>query len=300
MHFTIQGGFTTTLPSIYQPYDLQHVHLPQFFSAYARKWRDITYAALCKQARCVVVMSSWVKDDVARHLHLDPGRVRVIPWAPVTEAYPVPTDADLAAAKARFRLPEAFALYPAQTFPHKNHLRLIEAIDIARRRGTPIHLVCPGKQNEHYAVIAREVRKRGLDDLVSFPGYITPLELQSLYRLARFLVFPSLFEGGGMPIFEAYEAGIAVACSNVTCLPKQVGDAGLVFPPNDATAIADAIIRLWQDERLRAELVARGKDRVTRFTWTRTARTYRALYRQIAGRQLSEEDRALLDQAPDT
>jgi glycosyltransferase involved in cell wall biosynthesis len=300
MHFTIPGAFLTTTPNLYQVYDLQHLHLPQFFSPYARKWRDVSFARYSSQARCVTVMSTWVKDDVVGHMKLAPAKVRVIPWAAVTEAYPVPTPADLAAAKAKLRLPDSFALYPAQTFPHKNHIRLVEAIDVARRRGTSIHLVCAGKQNEHYAEIRREIERRELGDLVTFVGFISPLELQCLYRLARCLVFPSLFEGGGMPVFEAFEAGVPVTCSIVTCLPKQTGDAAVLFEPRDAEAIADGLLRLWNDATLRATLVTRGTERVKRFTWRRTALLCRALYRQVAGRPLSAEDNALLDQAPDT
>jgi glycosyltransferase involved in cell wall biosynthesis len=300
MHFTLQSGFRTAIPSIYQPYDLQHVHLPQFFSAYARKWRDVTYAALARQAAAVVVMSSWVKEDVVRHLELPPHKVQVVPWAPVTEEYPAPAEADLTAARARFALPPTFALYPAQTFPHKNHLALIEAVARLRDRGTTIPVVCPGKQNEHFPRLAREVRRRGVEGLVSFPGYVSPLELRCLYRLARALVFPSLFEGGGMPIFEAFAAGLPVACSNVTCLPEQAGDAALLFDARDPDSLAAALDRLWADASLRETLTRRGTERVARFTWAHTARVYRALYRRVAGRPLADEDRALLEAPPAT
>lgn len=300
MHFTIQGGFRTSIPSIYQPYDLQHVHLPRFFPAYGRKWRDVTYAELSRQARRVVVMSSWVRDDVVRHLHLPPEKVQVIPWAPVTEEYPAPGEADVAATRARLGLPARFALYPAQTFPHKNHLALVQAVAIARGRGEEVHVVCPGRQSAHFARVAAEVRRLGVEDLVSFPGYVSPLELRCLYRLATLLVFPSLFEGGGMPVFEAFAAGVPVACSDVTCLPAQAGDAAILFDPCDPPAIADAMARLWSDASLRATLVRRGAARVARFTWVRTARTYRALYRLVGGRPLGDEDRALLDAPPET
>jgi glycosyltransferase involved in cell wall biosynthesis len=300
MHFTLQGGFRTAVPSIYQPYDLQHVHLPQFFSAYGRKWRDVTYGELCRQARSVVVMSTWVKEDVVRQLRLAPQKVRVIPWAPVTEEYPAPADADLAVARARFGLPPAFAVYPSQTFPHKNHLALLEAVAAARTRGAEVHVVCPGKQSDHFPNIARRARALGVDHLVTFPGYVTPLELRSLYRLATLLVFPSLFEGGGMPVFEAFAAGVPVACSDVTCLPAQAGDAALLFDPRVPGAIAEALLRLWNDPVLRHTLAQRGAERVKRFTWVRTAKTYRALYRHVAQRTLSEEDRALLEAPPDT
>lgn len=300
MHFTTQAGFRTELPSIYQPYDLQHVHLPQFFSSYGRKWRDETYATLAGAATAVVVMSTWVKEDVVRHLGLSPDKVRVISWAPVTEEYPEPSPADLEATRRKFALAQAFALYPAQTFPHKNHLALLDAVAAAVRDGVDLRVVCSGKQTDAYGRIERRIHALGLDDRVSFVGYVSPLELRCLYRLARFVVFPSLFEGGGMPVFEAFSAGVPVACSAVTCLPRQVGDAAILFDPRVPGDIAGAMTRLWRDAALRSELARRGRDRVAGFTWDRTARTYRALYRRIGGRNLTAEDRALLEAPPET
>jgi len=110
-------------------------------------------------------------------------------------------------------------------------------------------------------------------------------------------VFPSLFEGGGFPVIEAFLEGTAVACSNVTSLPEYGGDAVLLFDPNSSTSIAEAVARLWTDDALRADLRAKGSRRVTTFNWDKTARTYRALYRKVAGRSLSEEDRELLRKA---
>jgi glycosyltransferase involved in cell wall biosynthesis len=300
MHFTVQDGFRTSLPTIYQPYDLQHLHLPQFFTPYVRRWRAQRYGELAAAARAVVVMSSWVKEDVVRQLAIPAEKVVVIPWAPVTKEYPAPSEQEVAATRARLRLPPAFALYPAQTYPHKNHLGLVDALALARRRGIDLHVVCPGKRSDHYREVERHARRREVADRLTFPGYVSPLELQCLYRLARMVVFPSLFEGGGMPIFEAFAAGVPVACSNVTCIPTQAGDAAVLFDPADPAAIADAMIRLWDDGALRAELARRGAQRVARFTWDRTARTYRALYRRIGGRALAPDDAALLDGPPET
>jgi glycosyltransferase involved in cell wall biosynthesis len=300
MHFTVQDGFRTALPTIYQPYDLQHVHLPQFFSPYVRRWRAQRYGALAAAARAVVVMSSWVKDDVVRQLAVPAEKVMVIPWAPVTQEYPVPSQQEVAALRTRLELPATFALYPAQTYPHKNHLALVDAIRVARSRGVDLHVVCPGKQNDHYPAIARHARRLGVAGRITFVGYVTALELQCLYRLARMVVFPSLFEGGGMPIFEAFATGVAVACSNVTCIPQQAGDAAVLFDPSDPASIAEAMVRLWNDDALRAELARRGAQRVARFTWDRTARTYRALYRRIGGRALTADDSALLQRPPET
>lgn len=295
MHFTAQEAFLTGLPSIYHPHDLQHLHLPQFFTARERRDRELMYRAFCAQAAMVAVSSEWTRRDVVRQYGLPEEKVQVVPLAPPIAAYPVPTADDLRAARARFRLPEAFLLYPAQTWPHKNHLGLLEALAIlGRAHGITAPLVCSGTLNSFFPVVERRVRELRLADQVQFVGFVSPLELQALYRLCRAVVIPTRFESASFPVWEAFLAGAPIACSNVTALPEQAGDAALVFDPDRPEEMADAIARLWTDGALREQLAARGRARVGRYSWERTARIFRAHYRRIGGRPLGDEDRELL------
>lgn len=297
MHFAMQGGFRTRLPTIYVPHDLQHLHLPELFTPEEHAWRAGLYRPMCEQARVTVALSRWGKEDLVRSFGLPPEKVRVIGWAPILAAQPEPTPADLAALRARHRLPEAFALFPAQSFKHKNHLGLLTALARLRdREGLRVPLVLAGRQNDHFPLIARAIRRLRLSDQVQALGFVTPLELHGLYRLARLLVFPSRFEGFGMPVIEAFHAGVPVATSSASCLREIAGDAALLFDPSSAEAMADAVGRLWREERLRAELAARGLLRSRAYTWDRVARSYRALYRQLAGRPLDAEDQRLLEE----
>lgn len=294
VHFPFQSGFLTDVPSIYHPHDLQHLHLPAFFERKERRRREIVYRALCGRAAVVAVTSSWVKRDVVSQYGLPEERVRVIPLAPVVGTYPQPGPEDLARVRRERSLPPAFAFFPAQTWPHKNHLRLLRALALLRDRHGAIPLVCSGRLTAHHAMLVKEARRLRLEDEVRFVGFVSPLELQALYRLARCVVVPTLFEAASFPLWEAFENGVAAACSDVTSLPEQAGDAALLFDPRDEGAIAAALGRLWTDERLRATLVERGRARVAAFTWDRTARTFRAHYRRIAGRPLTGEDERLL------
>ena len=121
-----------------------------------------------------------------------------------------------------------------------------------------------------------------------------PEELRAIYKLSKFVIVPSLFEAASAPVFEAWYEGVPVACSTVTSLPEQAGDAALLFDPYSVDAIANTVRRMATDERLRRELTHKGRRRLMDFSWERTAKAYRAVYRLAAKRPLTEEDRWLL------
>jgi glycosyltransferase involved in cell wall biosynthesis len=299
MHFPIQDAFTTEIPSIYQPHDLQHLHLPELFSSWERDRREVIYRAHCERARLVVAMTSWGRRDFIHSYDLPQDKVTVVPGGSVLREYPAPTPAGLDRLRSRLSLPESFLLYPAQTWPHKNHELLLEALARIRdERGVAIPLVCPGKQTRHFRHIQGVVERLGLAGSSSFPGFVSSLELRGLYELATALVFPSRFEGWGLPVCEAFDAGLPVASSSATGLPDVVGDAGLLFDPDDVDDMARQLHRLWSDAELRRSLSERGRKRAAEFSFDHTARLFRAHYRQLAHRSLTEEDRILLASPP--
>jgi len=296
VHFPFQSGTSTPLPTIYQPWDLQHRHLPEFFSPSTIRWREETYRALCANATLIVTASRWTKRDVIGAYGVPPERIAVVNVPPPLSAYqPLPDDR-LPEVAARLGLPSRFLLYPAQAWPHKNHLRLVAAVGRLRERGLDVPVVSTGRISDTVAEIEREAARLGVPELIRFTGFVVPSDLDAVYRLAAGLVFPSLFEGWGLPIVEAFASGVPVACSNVTSLPDLAGDAAIVFEPTDVDAIAAAMEILWTDEARRDELVRRGRARVARLTWPSTARRLRAHYRRILGSALTDDDRAILAQ----
>ena len=299
MHFPIQDAFMTEVPSIYQPHDLQHLHLPDLFSSWERARREVIYRTHCERAALVVAMTSWGRHDFIDSYRLSPEKVAVVPGGSVIREYPAPAPYDLDALRRGFSLPESFLLYPAQTWPHKNHGRLLEAIARVRdESGVTIPLICPGKQTRDYRQIKELIDRLGLAETTSFPGFVSSLELRGLYELATALVFPSRFEGWGLPICEAFDAGLPVVSSNATGLPDVVGDAGLLFDPDDVAEMARQMHRLWTDAELRESLREKGMKRAAEFSFDHTARLFRAHYRQVGHRSLTEEDRILLAGRP--
>jgi glycosyltransferase involved in cell wall biosynthesis len=299
IHFPFQDAFTTEIPSLYQPHDLQHLHLPELFSGWERARREAIYRTHCERAALVVAMTSWGRRDFIESYALPPEKVTVVPGGSVLREYPAPTPADLDRLRSRLELPDSFLLYPAQTWPHKNHENLLEALARIRdESGVTIPLVCPGKQTRHYRRIRELVDRLRLAGTTSFPGFVSSLELRGLYELGTALVFPSRFEGWGLPICEAFDAGLPVASSTATGLPDVVGDAGLLFDPEDVAEMASQLHRLWTDEALQADLRERGRKRSPEFSFDHTAQLFRAHYRQLSGRRLAEQDRILLAAPP--
>jgi glycosyltransferase involved in cell wall biosynthesis len=298
MHLTRQDGFITTVPTIYHPHDLQHLHLPDYFTRRERAAREVTYRALSAQARIVAVASNWVRNDLIVNFGLDPDRIHVVPLAPPIQSYPEPSRADEERVRSALALPREFVLYPAQTWPHKNHVALLRALATVRRRhGLQVPLVCSGQTTAYLRTIQAHVDHLGLTGLVSFVGFASPMELVCLYRMCRAVVIPTMFEAASFPMFEAFALSAPVACSNVTSLPEQAGDAALLFDPESLEEIADAIWRLWTEPALREAMIARGHRRIGSRTWRDVARTFRAHYRWIGGRELMEEDRDLVSRS---
>jgi glycosyltransferase involved in cell wall biosynthesis len=295
MHFTHQSAFRTNLPNIYHPWDLQHLHFPEFFSEQQRLTRDYRYRECCAQARMVAVGSNWMRNEVMNHFKLEAAKVKVIQMAPPVDAYSIPSEDEIEEARRHFSLNEPFLLYPAQTWAHKNHLGLIRALSHLQQNFDirPL-VVCTGRTNDHFAVIKKMLKKIDMTSQVKFLGFISPSEIQSLYRLCRVMVFPSKYEGWGLPVTEALRTGVPIACSRLSILEEQAGNAALYFDPDNPRELAESVYRLWTDPELRRELSEKGRKNSTRFTWEKTARIFRAHYRFLSGRLLNEEDKELV------
>lgn len=295
VHFPYQHYVINELPSIFQPWDLQHLHFPEFFSAWEIVYRETVYRTGCALAHTVVVASNFTRLDLVRRYALPPEKIVVIPPGPPLAAHRPVSTAELEAARVRYDVHQPFALYPAVTWPHKNHRRLLEALALLRDRdGLRLNLVCTGHRNKKFAAIAERVTALHLDDQVKFTGAIPDSDLNALYRMADFVVFPSLFEGFGAPPLEAWSAGRAVAASGTSALGELLDDAALIFDPLSVESMADALRDMATQPALRADLAARGARRLERYSWPRAAKRFRAVYRRTAGQPLDEADRALL------
>jgi glycosyltransferase involved in cell wall biosynthesis len=296
MHFTTQNGFLTNIPSIYHPHDLLHRHYPQYLSKLSVIKRNFVYKQLCEKSSIIATASNWVKQDLIRQYHIANEKIAVVPLAPLLESYPTPSENDLAATKQKFSLPDQFIYYPAQTWPHKNHIGLLRALSLLRdQKDLRLAFVSSGKQNEYFPRIQKAVAELNLEDQTVFLGYVSPLEVSCLYKLSHGVVIPTKFEAASFPLWEAFQAGVPVACSNSTSLPGQAGDAALIFDPERIDQIAESIWRLVVDTNLRHQLISNATRKIQNYSWEKTARRFRSLYRIIGGTSTSDDINRLSD-----
>lgn len=245
-------------------HDLQHLDLPGMFSRSERAFRKLAYDRAASRADIVVVPSAFVRDRAVDRLGLEPARVRVI-------HHGVDHDVFRPAGGER----EPFLLYPARTWPHKNHARLLDAFALLRRDRPELRLVLTGGGTEALAG-PPGVEARGL---------VPRRELVELYRRAACLVFPSLYEGFGAPPLEAMACGTPVAASRAGSLPEVCGDAAVLFDAEDPQAIAAGILETLS----RGPALARaGSERAAAFTWEASAGGHADAYRAASTRRYAE------------
>jgi glycosyltransferase involved in cell wall biosynthesis len=275
----------TTCPYVVTIHDCIHLRFPQYLpNRLAPHYARVMMRTAARRAAKVLTVSRASKDDILHYLGIPADKVEVIYNALDSRLATPPTAADVTRVRDRFLLTSPFILYAGNIKPHKNLDRLIEAYALLRRRGiVGVKLLIIGDQISKYPNLRRLVHRFQLHQHVRFLGFVTDETLAALYRLAAVFVFPSLYEGFGLPPLEAMAAGTPVVTSNVSSLPEVVGDAALLIDPTDPGAIANAMARVLGEPGLRSELVRRGHERVKAFSWDRSIARVREVYADVAG-----------------
>jgi glycosyltransferase involved in cell wall biosynthesis len=282
IHFVHQNCFRTDRPFLFTPHDLQHEYYPEYFTKRTVMVRRYLYKYYAMRAQAVVCISKACQQDVVKYLGVSADKCPVIYNAPVTEGYEAPEDDVLSSVRAKYALPESFFFYPARSYPHKNHIALVRAVAQLRDEGTVVSVVCSGAPTPYFEAPVRPlIQALKLDAQFDFVGFVSTAELNALYALATALVFPSLFEGFGLPLIDAMRAGLPVMCSDNSALPEVVGDAALKFNAQDVAEMAEHLRHLWEDSDLREALIANGQERAKLFNWQRSAKQYLELYQRV-------------------
>jgi glycosyltransferase involved in cell wall biosynthesis len=246
-----------------------------------RWYRAIVSPRCARNADSVITISDFSKRDINKFIQgLDPSRLMVThlacdPSFTVLGAAVITNDETTLG----LRLTEPFILCLGADDPRKNTLRMVQAyLKLVRENDVAEKLVISGYKNWENSLAYKEVLKAGATDKVKFLSFVSMPELVSLYRHAILFAYPSLYEGFGLPILEAFSSGCPVIASNVTSIPEVAGDAALYFDPCSVSSIETALLQVIRDSVLRQQLIASGLKRAKQFTWAETARKTLAIY----------------------
>ena len=271
------------IKTVFTLHDLIFRLYPETHKPLNRWFLTLAMPRFLRAADAVIAVSENTKRDAVRFYGLDEAKIQVV-YEGVNPRFR-PASAEEVARVRRIRdLPERFILSLGMIEPRKNLTALLEAYKRLLDQASPLRLVIAGKKGWLYRGFFERLHDLGLEDQVVFPGFVPEADLPALYSAADFFIFPSLYEGFGLPVLEAMACGTAVVCSNAASLPEVAGDAALMVDPHNVADLVEAISTLWNNEDLRRELQARGPRQAAKFTWQETARETLEIYQRVLSR----------------
>lgn len=283
IHFMVPQHYASApLPTVFTVHDLQHEQLPWIFNDDHIRYRRMLYDAIALQCTAIVAISQFTAGEFRQHHPLPADKLCVIPWA----SYLDPHDtAALSQNDQRLLdlIPEEFILYPAFSYRHKNHTKLLEALSLLEQRhGLHIPLVCTGGRSEYWPQILEYHNRLSPQPELHDLAYVSKPLLYALYRKARYVVFPTLFEGAGLPLLEAIALKVPIVCSDIPPLREFGGDGPGYFEPDSVESMTAAMREFWLDAARRREAALRAQGNLTALTWEDCARKYLQVYRNAA------------------
>lgn len=269
IHFpstTIQTLSVRT-PCVLTCFDVQQEYYPEFFTAKELEHRARTFGPSLEKAERVIAPTEFTQKTLVEKYGLANEKISVVPGGFDSNQLKV-SNAEVECVRRKYALPDQFIFYPANPWQHKNHARLMAALRLLRQRHDHApHLVLSGRLPEERRDAMSLAVAAGVDDLVTDLGFVPSEDLPALYRLATLMVFPSLFEGFGIPLVEAMACGCPIVAADATTIPEITSGAALLFDPMSVEEIACAIEQAWCDQGLRARLVEQGYQQLHRFAW---------------------------------
>ncbi len=276
----------SAVPTVVTVHDLIPLILPAYRGSLLVQLYTRLVAAAARRAEAIITVSQASKRDIVRYLHIPPERIHVTYEAAGAAFQPV-EEAQLAAIRQKYTLPERYLLYLGGFDQRKNLSTLLRAFALLVNKQQQARLVIagqlPGRESPLFPDPRHLVREVGIEERVIFTGWVPEEDKPALLSGATAFVFPSLYEGFGLPAVEALACGTPVIASNCSSLPEVVGDGGIFVEPTDVEALAEAMEVLLVDDALRAELRQRALAQAARFSWKQTALETLAVYRKVVG-----------------
>jgi glycosyltransferase involved in cell wall biosynthesis len=262
-----------SIPVVNIIYDLQHRINPQFPEVSKNGiglMREYFYRRMTDNSSRILVDSETGKQDVIRFYNFPADKIIVLPFLPPNYLAEDIAPGDVVKIISPFKLPEKFLFYPAQFWPHKNHLNILKAINKLKVAGLIVNVVFCGTKKEEWGVCKKMeeyIKINDLDHQIFYLGYVDNQTMSALYRRAVAMIMPTFFGPTNIPVLEAWKIGCPVIYSDIPGCREQLGDAGLLVDPNSFMDIADKIALIWNNESLRQELIVKGKKRLEGWTY---------------------------------
>ena len=275
LHVQFTGPPFAPCPVVSTIHDLAFEHFPETFKRTSWMQLRLTVRNTAKTAAHIITVSEYSRRDIIETYNIGSERITVTPEAAPATFAPVTEEKEIARVRNLYGINSDYILSVGSIQPRKNLVRLIKAYSALRRRRPQAklpRLVLVGKCAWLYNETLRSIKELGVSDSVILTGYVPEADLPALYSGAVCFIYPSYFEGFGLPPLEAMASGVPVVVSNVSSLPEVVGDAGVLVDPNSVDSIADGLLKVLTDSNLREQMIRKGLERARQFTWEHTAK----------------------------
>lgn len=255
--------FGINAPVLITIHDLQQLHFPEFFGYYNRLYRSVTFLKNILESDQIISSFEHVKTDVQKFYSVRDDKTTICPVYFNTDGFYTKSYTSRSKLVEDFNIPDEFILTPAASWPHKNHIGVLNAMKILKDRGRDVFWVSTGaKQNYYFDEIEPKIKEFGLSNQVLFTDIISQENLIGLYKISKLVVIPTLYEAGSIPLFESMRFGVPVICSNVTSLPSTIGKHEYIFDPHNNEQLADMIERGLDDEDYRKNNISNSKSQI--------------------------------------
>lgn len=268
--------------TVFTLHDLIFLHYPEYHMFYNRWYLTLAMPHFLRAADLIIAPSACTKRDAQKFYGLPEDKIKVIYEAAGPHFQPIRQAEAVDRVRRKYGLPERFLLHVGTIEPRKNLTRLLDAFHALLGEEPELRLVLVGKKGWLYESFFQRLQTLGLQERVVFPGFIDEADLPAFYQLAQVFVYPSLYEGFGLPPLEAMSCGAAVVSSQAASLPEVVGEAGLMVDPADTVALTRALRRVLLDAELRRELQERSLEQAQRFSWTKAAQMLVEAYSSVS------------------
>jgi glycosyltransferase involved in cell wall biosynthesis len=288
LHVQYTGPLFTKVPLVVSVHDVSYLEYPQYFTPQRARQLRITVKRTVESAGAVLTVSEYSRRAILRHYRIDPEKVVVVPNAVSSEFRPIERQTAQAALQAKFGLSGPFILMVGDLQPRKNHLGLLHAFEELTRAYPQLlhHLVFVGKDTWYTKEVRRAIERSSVKDRVHLTGFVNDADLIHFYGACDLFVFPSFYEGFGLPILEAMACGRAVVCSNTTAMPEVANAAGILFDPGSVREMTRAMADVLLDHDLRQRLERLGGNRAALFSWEQAALKTLDVYLSVAGAKM--------------